>query len=201
MRAWLAICAVLGGGAVLVAATQGFAADLGDPGELPLAWSAVSWPMHPWTLWTAAWVHQSTGGLAGNLLALTALAVVGAAVGAGGLAAWALALAWPLATLALLLWPQVGGYSGLGGPIHAAAAVVGIHLARRTTWRPLALVLFGGLGIKLMAERGWAQPVAFDPSWGVNVVYAAHLAGTLMGAWCASVLDWWLAPRSGGGPA
>lgn len=196
MRAWLATCTVLAGGAVLVAATQGFAPDLADPGEFPLVWSAATWSIHPWTLWTAAWVHQSAGVLAGNLLALAAIAVVGAAVGAGGLAALALALAWPVTTLLLLLWPQVGVYAGLGGPIHAAAAVVGIHLARRTPWRPLALVLFGGLGIKLIAERGWAQPVAFDPSWGVNVVYAAHLAGTLVGAWCASVLDWWLAPRS-----
>jgi len=31
------------------------------------------------------------------------------------------------------------------------------------------------------------QPVAFDPSWGFNVVYAAHLTGTIAGAGCGAI--------------
>jgi hypothetical protein len=197
VKAWLAICAVLGGGAAVVAWSQGLASPLESLTPESLEWNATWWVVHPWTLWTAAWVHTSAGSLAGNLLALAALATVGAAVGAGTVAALALALAWPLTTLALLIWPQVGSYAGLGGPIHAAAAVLGVHLARRAQYRPLAVLLFGAVGVKLLAERGWAQPVAFDPSWGINVVYAAHLAGTVMGAWCASVLDWFLARGPG----
>jgi hypothetical protein len=196
LKAWLAICAVLGGGAAAVAWTQGLASPFDDLAGQPLAWRAASWASHPASLWTAAWVHTSLGSLAGNLLALAALAVVGAATGAGRAAAIALALAWPLTTLALLLWPDVTSYAGLGGPIYAAAAVLGVHIARRTPLQPLAVLLFGGLGIKLAAERGWTQPVAFDPSWGFNVVYAAHLAGAIAGAWCGSVLDWFLAPRA-----
>ena len=197
MKAWLAVCGVLGGGAAAVAWAYGVASPF-DLADEPLVWHALSWPAHPWTLWTAAWVHTSAGSLTGNLLALLALAVVGAALGTGWIDGLALALAWPLTTLALLVWPQVTGYAGLGGAIHAAAAVLGVRLARSAVYRPLALVLFGGLAIKLVAERAWSQPLAFDPSWGINVVHGANLAGTVMGAWCAAVLGWFLAPpRSG----
>ena len=188
MRSWLAICGLLGLGALAAAATRGLVPPFHDVAVDPLAWQAGAWTRQPWTLWTAAWVHTSAGALAGNLLALAALAVAGAALGAGALAALALALAWPLTTLALLVWPQVTSYGGLDGAIHAAAAVLGVHLLRRTTLQPLATILFGGMALKLLAERGWAQPVAFDLGWGVNLVYGAHLAGTLLGAWCAAVL-------------
>lgn len=196
MKPWPAVCGVLGAGAAIVAWTQGLASPF-DPAGEPLAWEASSWILHPWTLWTAAWVHTSYGSLTGNLLALLALAVVGAALQTGWIEALALALAWPLTTLALLLWPAVTSYVGLGGPIHAAAAVLGVHVARRTSYRWMALVLFGGLGIKLAAERAWSQPLAFDPSWGFNVVYAAHLAGAVMGIWCAAALDRFAGPRPG----
>lgn len=195
MRSWLAICGVLGLGAVAAAATRGLVPQFHDVAVEPMAWHAGTWVRQPWTLWTAAWVHTSAGALAGNLLALTALAIAGAALGAGALAALALALAWPLTTLALLVWPEVTSYAGLDGPIHAAAAVLGVHLMRRTTLQALATILFGGMALKLLAERGWAQPVAFDPGWGVNLVYGSHLAGALVGAWCAVVLDFLL-----GGP-
>jgi hypothetical protein len=89
-----------------------------------------------------------------------------------------------LATLALLLWPEVGSYAGLGGPIHAAAAVLGMQALRRPGLKSISLLLFGAMGLKLLAEHGWSQPVAFDPSWGFNVVYAAHLTGTACGALC-----------------
>lgn len=194
MKAWIAICVALGGGAAAVAWTSGLASPVQDLAGYPLAWDASSWVHEPWTLWTSAWVHTSAGSLGGNLLALAALAVAGAALGAGRVAALALLLAWPLTTLSLLLWPDVASYAGLGGPIHAAAAVIGVHVARRTALKPLAGLLFGGIGLKLLAERGWAQPVAFDPSWGFNVVYAAHLAGTLMGAGCALVVSLLLQP-------
>ena len=91
MKAWLAICAVLGGGAAAMAWTQGLASPFEDAATEPLAWNAASWASHPWTLWTAAWVHTSAGGLAGNLLALAALAVVGAAADVGRAPALALA--------------------------------------------------------------------------------------------------------------
>jgi hypothetical protein len=139
-------------------------------------------------------VHSSAGSLGGNLLAIGALAVTGAAVGAGRPAAMALLLAWPLGTLGLLLWPEVIRYYGLGGPIHAAAAVLGMHLARRPALKPFVPLLFAAMALKLLAERAWSQPVAFDPSWGFNVVYAAHLTGALAGAACGALAAL-LAPR------
>ncbi len=201
MKAWIAICVALGAGAAAVAWTTGLASPLQDLGEAPFAWAAARWVHEPWTLWTSAWVHTSAGSLGGNLLALAALAVAGAALGAGALAALALALAWPLTTLALLVWPQVTSYAGLDGTIHAAAAVLCVHLMRRTRLQALATILFGGMALKLLAERGWAQPVAFDPGWGVNLVYGSHLAGALVGAWCAVVLDFLLGGRPPSAPA
>ena len=185
--AWLIACGLLGGGAVLVGAP-----DLlwlaRDNAPHPLAWDAVGWVLRPWTLWTAAWVPDSAGSLAANLLAFTALAVLGAWLRAGQAAALSLLLAWPLGTAALLLWPEVTHYRGLGGPVHAAAMALWADLAFRSSTKPLSFALFAGMGLKLLLEHGWTQPVAFDPSWGFNVVYAAHLTGALAGAASGLVL-------------
>ena len=149
-----------------------------------LQWDAMQWPQRPWTLWTASLVHLSGGHLLANLLALGALAVLGWSLRAGKAAAVALLVAWPLSTLALLAWPQVQQYSGLSGLIHAALAVLWAHAAvQRKAW-PLSFVLLAGMGLKLLTEHAWSVPVAFDIGWGFNVVYAAHLGGTLAGAAC-----------------
>ncbi|HMA09180.1 MAG TPA: hypothetical protein VKP68_15000 [Ramlibacter sp.] len=201
MRAWLAVCGLLVGGSVAVAWTTGLVPGMQELTAHPLAWDANHWVRQPWTLWTSAWVHTSAGSLGGNLLALVLLAVLGAALEVGTEAAAALALAWPLATLGLLLWPEVNGYAGLGGPIHAAAAILGLQALQRPALKPLCWLLFGAMGLKLLAERGWAQPVAFDPSWGFNVVYAAHLTGTASGAlsgWAAVLLARRRPPAAGG---
>jgi hypothetical protein len=178
LKAWLGVCALLAGGSAAVTLVSGMGA---------LAWDAQGWLLRPWTLWTSAWVHTSAGSLAGNLLAMAALAVLGAALGAGRTAAIALLVAWPLGTITLLSWPQVASYGGLGGPIHAAAAVLGMHMAGRADYKAFSPLLFGALALKLLAERGWSQPVAFDLSWGSNLVYAAHLTGALAGAACGAL--------------
>jgi membrane associated rhomboid family serine protease len=185
--AWLAVCALLGGGSVLVAWLTGVAPPVPEFPAHPLAWEAAGWAGQPWTLWTSAWVHTSLGNLGGNLLAMAGLGVAGAALGARRPAAIALLVAWPVSTLALLAWPEVTHYSGLGGPIHAAAAVLGVHLAARPAFKPFSPLLFAALGLKLLAERAWTQPVAFDPSWGFNVVYGAHLTGAVAGAACGAL--------------
>jgi membrane associated rhomboid family serine protease len=184
LKAWLAVCALLAGGSAAVAWTSGIVTPAENLAAHPLAWDAAGWVMRPWTLWTAAWVHTSAGNLGGNLLALAALAVLGAALDAEPPAAIALLVAWPLGTLALLLWPQVTSCGGLGGPIHAAAMVLAAVVARRPALKSLSPLLFAGMGLKLLAEHAWVQPVVFDPSWGLNVVYAAHLTGAVAGAAC-----------------
>lgn len=187
MRAWLGVCGLLAAGAAAVAWLWGVVEPTRALSVHPLAWEAARWLARPWTLWTAAWVHTSGGSLGGNLLALAALAVLGAALGAGRAAARALLVAWPLATAGLLLWPEVTSYGGLGGTIHAAAAVLGVHMLRHPAFKAVSPLMFAALALKLLAEHAWTQPVAFDPSWGFNVVYAAHLSGAFSGALCGAI--------------
>lgn len=189
MRSWLAVCALLGAGAAAVALFAGFASPTEPLSVNPLVWEARGWIARPWTLWTSAWVHSSAGALAGNLLALAALAVAGAALGARGAAAVSLLVAWPLGVLGLLAWSPAPDYAGLGGPIHAAAAVLAVHLGRHASLKSVSTLIVAGLALKLGAEHPWTRPVAFDPSWGFNVVYAAHLSGALAGALASSIAN------------
>jgi rhomboid family GlyGly-CTERM serine protease len=156
-----------------------------------LVWDAGAWLTRPWSAWTAALVHLSGTHLLANALALAALAVLGRALRAGPAAALALLAAWPLTTLGLLAWPQVSGYAGLSGLIHAAVAVLWAHAAVRREGWPLSYLLFVALLFKLVVEHAWTTPVAFDPAWGFNVVYAAHLSGAVAGMACGLAAALW----------
>lgn len=153
-----------------------------------LAWHAGSWLHQPWVLWGASLVHLSLAHLLVNLAALAVLAVLGVFLRAGRACALAVVLAWPLGTLALACWPQVLGYGGMSGLLMAMLAVLAVHAALRGPTRLMSLGLFAVLALKLLSEHAWSQPVAFDPNWGFNVVYAAHLTGALAGAGCALVV-------------
>ena len=112
LRAWPLLCALLGAASVAVWLATGAAAQ--EPlSPAALLWHPAAWWQRPWTLWTAALVHLTGVHLAANLLALGAVAVLGRALDAGRPATLALLVAWPLTTLTLLAWPQVGGYGGL----------------------------------------------------------------------------------------
>ena len=94
-------------------------------------------------------------------------------------------LAWPLTTLTLLIWPQIGYAVGLSGMLHAGALVLAVHLLFKHIRVPKAR-RWGGLLLlavlaKLALEQGWSQPVAWDPGNDMSVVLAAHLAGGLWG--------------------
>ncbi len=169
--AWPALCGLLALGMAL-------ASLLGSP--TVLAWSALHWVSTPWTLWTASLVHLSPVHALANLLALGAVGLMGWGLHAGRAATLAVLLAWPLGTLALLAWPEVGRYSGLSGLLHALVGVLWAHSLLFAT-RPWSFVIFSGLALKLLTEQGWMQPLVFDPSWGFNVVSAAHLSGALAG--------------------
>ena len=154
-------------------------------GDAPgLAWQSARWPQQPWTLWSSCLVHLSGAHLLANLLALTVLGVLGTYLHAGRACAAAVLLAWPLGTLALVWWPQITGYSGMSGLLNAMAAVLWAHAVMRPDTRPVSFVICAALALKLLGERAWSQPIAFDPNWGFNVVYAAHLAGAVAGAIC-----------------
>jgi len=153
----------------------------------PWIWQAGNWRQSPWTLWSAPLASITPFHAFGNALALAALGVLGHAIGARPREALALLIAWPLATLGLLLWPALGWYAGLSGVIHAAAAIVVWRALTQRGVRGIGVLLAAGLLIKLLLERGWAVPVIFDSNWGFNVVQAAHLSGAAVG-WVAAVV-------------
>jgi rhomboid family GlyGly-CTERM serine protease len=194
VKAWPSLCALIG---VLSAVLWLLHPPSYAAAQLPnpLTWDAARWTERPWTLWTASLVHLSGSHLLANLLALAALAVLGAALQARRSAALALFMAWPLGTVSLLLWPGVAHYRGLSGLIHAAVLALWAHTAINSIAKPLSFVLLAGMALKLATEHAWSQPLAFDPDWGFNVVYAAHLSGAVAGAacgllCCALALGW-----------
>jgi len=155
-----------------------------------LVWHAAGWMHHPWQLWTASLAHLGSGHLLVNLAALLATAVLGVFLHAGRSEVAACLLAWPLGTLALAAWPTIAYYSGMSGLLMAMLAALAVSATRRADTRGTGQVLLIVLGFKLLTEHAWSQPLAFDPNWGFNVVYAAHLSGALAGALCAAVLGW-----------
>ena len=178
--AWTGLCLALGIGG-LYAWSGGRQAWL--------VWHAEAWSYHPWQLWTASLAHLTAAHLLINLAALVALAILGGFMHAGRTAVAACLLAWPLSTLALVLWPEISYYSGMSGLLMAMLAVLAVHATTRSEARVSGMVLLCVLGFKLLSEHAWTQPMAFDPHWGFNVVYAAHLTGAVAGAVCAAALQ------------
>lgn len=188
MRAklWLSLC-------LLHAVASMLVWWAGAPVAQALTWRADTWAQHPWTLWTTPWVHIHTPHLIGNQLAVGALAAMAWLVRPNAVASVAWLLAWPTATLVLPWWPHIGYAVGLSGLIHAAVAVVAVHLllcqdpfvpsSRR--WGGL---LAAGLCAKLALEQGWHWPVVWSNSANMSVVQAAHLTGAVAGAVFSTVL-------------
>ena len=150
-------------------------------------WHADNWWQHPWTLWTTPWVHINTPHLIGNQLAVGALAAMAWLVRPNAVASVAWLLAWPTLTLLLPLWPHIGYAVGLSGLIHAAVAVVAVHLLLcQDKWVPNSRrwggLLAFGLCAKLGLEQGWHWPVVWSSSADMSVVQAAHLTGAVAGA-------------------
>lgn len=188
-RSWLILCAVHGVASMLAWWSQGVSTPW-------LAWNADEWLQHPWTLWTSAWVHSNTPHLIANQMALGWLVVLAWLARPDGWSTLAWALAWPLTQAVLPLWPQIGHAMGLAGLLHAALAVLAVHLVlgrlplragRR--WGALLVVV---LLVKLLLERAWDDPVVWDAATERSVVQAASLAGAcwglvlgLLSAWAA----------------
>ena len=197
-RGWLLLCALHGVASMLL---WWAGQDLVDA----LTWQAMDWQGQPWTVWTTAWVHINTPHLIGNQIALGAMVAMGWIVHPPRLCTLAWLLAWPLTTLTLLWWPQIGYAVGLSGLLHAGAVVLAVHLLFKRMAVPKARRWGALLAIavlaKLLLEQGWSQPVVWDPGNEMLVVQAAHLAGSAWGlllglasVWLAD--GWRLGPRS-----
>ncbi len=178
--AWPGLCLAL--------ALGGLYAWSGGRQEM-LIWHAALWSAHPWQLWTAALAHLTSAHLLINLASLLALAVLGGFMHAGRTSVAACLLAWPLSTLGLVFWPEITYYSGMSGLLMAMLAVLAVHATTQAETRVSGVVLLCVLGFKLLTEHAWSQAMAFDPRWGFNVVYAAHLTGAVAGAVCAAALQ------------
>lgn len=183
--AWLALSAVLAGGALAVAA-------------LPLAWAeALDWQpartaLQPWRAFTAAFVHLSPLHLAANLGAAALVAAWGwvAAAPRGVAVAWA--LSWPLGHALLVLQPALQRYAGLSGVLHGGVAAVALWLvlAAEGRRRAIGAVVLAGLGVKLLLERPWGPALQTAPGWDIAVAPLAHATGAAAGLVCTA-LWWW----------
>ncbi len=176
--AWSSLCGTL---ALLCIAVWLLSADW----QIALRWRSEVWAQQPWTLLTASLTHLSDVHLLGNLVALVCLAIIGQHVGAGARDAFALLLAWPVAHLALLLWPEIRFYAGFSGLNHALAGILvarsAINLVAKRRVSVIMLMLIPMLLAKLIWESPWAQPLRADSALGFTVVQAAHLTGFVSG--------------------
>lgn len=187
-RWWLWLCVLHGMASMLVWWA-------GEPVAQVLTWRAgESWE-RPWTWWTTAWVHLHTPHLIGNQLVIGVLVAWAWWMRPDRALAVAWGLAWPISTLLLNGWPQVGYCIGLSGVLHAGLAMMGLFMvmewgqrAHHPHQRWWGVLLWVGVGLKLLMEQAWSSPVVWDNTANVSVVRAVHLTGALSG-----VLVGWLA--------
>jgi rhomboid family GlyGly-CTERM serine protease len=156
-----------------------------------LDWQPGLAATEPWRWWTALFVHFSLLHLGANLLGLVLVATLGlsARVPWPMSAAWF--AAWPLTHLALLLQPALRHYGGLSGVLHAAVAIVAVHLLtapqvpRRHRW--IGGAILAGLCAKVFSESPWLGPVQHTAGWDIGVAPIAHACGLVVGVACALV--------------
>jgi hypothetical protein len=184
---WLLLCALHGVASML----------LWWAGENTLEsfiWRADTWLTQPWTLWTSAWVHMNTPQLIVNQIGLGFLAAFAWVVRPTLACSMAWLLAWPLAQISLLWWPQIGYAAGLSGVLHAGAMVLAMQLVRQRIPIPKARrwgsLLGLGLVVKLLAEQGWSHPVVWDSANDISVVQAAHFTGAAWGLGLGGLMSW-----------
>lgn len=177
-RTWLLLCAVHAVASMLLWWA-------GESALAALTWQSDHWTEQPWTLWTSAWVHRNTPHLIVNQVALGVITGLAWVLRPGRLATLAWLLAWPLAQVSLLCWPQIGHAVGLSGLLHAAATVMAVELLLKRVpvdkARRWGLMLAAGLAVKLLVAQAWSHPVAWDNSNEISVVLAADLTGVAWG--------------------
>lgn len=151
-----------------------------------LEWRPDSAWRQPWRIWSAAWVHYSRLHLLANAAGAVLVIALGLAARMPTRAALAWFIAWPLTHLALLLRPELAGYGGLSGVLHAGVAVVAVELiVRRGRARRLGLAIATVLLLKVVLEEPWGLALRWPAGWDIAVAPFAHAAGVAAGVLCA----------------
>lgn len=203
--AWLAVAALLAGGALIVGALSYVIALDAALGATPAAagglarrldglldWQPALAASEPWRWWTAAWVHGSRAHLLQNLAGLLLLAWLGVVARVPAPLALAWLLAWPLTQGGWLLGPALAHFFGLSGVLHAGVAIVGLHLLRspRTGERLGGLLLLAGLAAKLLHEQPFGPLLRAAPDLGIAVAPWSHFSGSVAGLLAAAPVGW-----------
>ena len=180
-RAWVALAALL------CALAAGVA--LASHGLVP---TAIDWQpglaLHePWRAFSAAALHYSALHLGANLVGCVLVASLGVTAQVPRHMAWAWFAAWPLTQFGLLLQPALLHFGGLSGVLHAGVAVAATHLLLTATGRRRALgaAVMIGVGIKVVGETPWGEPLRHLPEWDIAVAPLAHATGLAAGVLCA----------------
>lgn len=174
--AWLALCALLGGGSLLA-------------WWMPAAW--IDWQpelatAQPWRAWTSVFVHWSESHLLANVACAAVVASLGPTARLPWQATLAWLLAWPLTQLALLVQPALAHYGGLSGVLHAAVSVsmVWLLVRRQGRQRWIAAAVLLGMLVKLAQEEPWGPALHHDSDWDIATAPLAHATGALAGLLC-----------------
>ena len=159
-----------------------------DPGAID--WQPALAASQPWRAWTAVAVHYSGLHLAANLAGAALVAALGVAARVGPREVIALLIAWPLTQAGLLVEPALVHYGGLSGVLHAAVAVVGVHLLAQpgAPRRRIGAALLAGLLLKVLFEAPWGPPLRRSEGWDIAVVPLAHASGAVAGLLAALAL-------------
>ena len=152
-----------------------------------LDWQPGLAATEPWRWWTALFVHFSRLHLGANLLGLVLVAALGLSARVPWPISAAWFVAWPLTHLALLLQPALRHYGGLSGVLHAAVAIVAVHLLTQPRQRLIGAAILAGLGVKVVSESPWLGPVQHSAGWDIGVAPIAHACGLVVGIACALV--------------
>lgn len=182
---WGGLCALLAVAACLLPLThQG---RLDGPWRELLDWRPGLAGAEPWRWWTPVAVHYSLLHWGANLAGLLLVAGLGRAGQLPWRATLAWALAWPLTHLGLALRPDLPGYGGLSGVLHAGVAVAAVWLAGLRSGAPRWIGWALGIGLvsKVLGEAPWGPALQYREGWDIAIAPWAHATGTLAGLLCA----------------